>query len=49
MLPLHDLAIATDSSMAIAELALSDERPTTKLAMAFRPGALAVLQKGEHI
>jgi hypothetical protein len=43
MLPLYGLAIATGDSMAIAKLTLSNKGPTTELAVAFRPGALAVL------
>lgn len=43
MLPLHDLAVGTGDSIAISQFTLADKGPATELAVAFRPGALAVL------
>jgi hypothetical protein len=43
MLPLHNLAVGTGDGMAISQFTLANKRSATELAVAFRPGALAVL------
>jgi hypothetical protein len=48
MLPLHALAVGSGNSMAISQLTLADKGPPAEFAMAFCPGALAVLLEGEH-
>jgi hypothetical protein len=43
VLPLHNLAIGIADGMAIAELTLGNKATPAALAMAFRPGAFAIL------
>jgi hypothetical protein len=49
VLPLHDLAVGIADNMAITKLALRNEGTPTALAVAFRPGTLAILWTGERI